>query len=770
MAVPASTLNKHPLLMKTSKTRHVTIGCVIALSYAIAMPKLAAEGSLDPLTGFTPKVNFTESYRESVVSYRDCFDGDCESFYEMRSSGSTSLSLVASMDGVDVSSINDATEIGFEIGEFTFADRLGSAYSYSPTARKAVFVFTEIDDFDREFRTGTVTCVWNAKTLSITASFKLGVASIAAEGLAGSEGTIQEEITASVTFGGMTGSRRVYVGGRGSVGYSSALEADLNSVSIAGSADYRVPVCTITAPRNALRIPNTLAPEIVVTGTATDGYSIDRVEARVNNGSWTAAVLTPKQTGLDDLGDPILSDKLATWETTLPMVPGPNVIEARGIDPDGNPSKVTTRTVNYVVPAQLNVAVSGEGSVSKGFLGASAREEGVSYKITATPARGSVFDGWLANGVRVSNTPNFTFVMAQGLVLTAQFVANPFPGAFSAGSYSGLVEDGTAPSHTNRGLLTLSVSSTGAASGAIILAGERSAIRGVITGSGLATFEAKRRNKTILRAELNLNLKDKTFSGDVSLGGATVAVATGGKHAFDRVARYAGPARATLLVPSAGDVGAPVGAGYATVTFGTTGPVVLVGAAADGTRWTCRTALLADASLPVYVPLHAGAGSLSGWLTYRDLPDTSDLDGNLFWVRPALPRASTYQAGFSTMCTAIGSLFSSPGKGSRMIAELDSNGGEVMVELTGGGLSAQLDILGFIGITHSISVPTPNAQNLKISFNKSTGSFTGSFKSPMDGKTKKIAGAAFQKTGFASGYFLNTPECGSVMLLPHPVP
>lgn len=105
-----------------------------------------------------------------------------------------------------------------------------------------------------------------------------------------------------------------------------------------------------------------------------------------------------------------------------------------------------------------------------------------------------------------------------------------------------------------------------------------------------------------------------------------------------------------------------------------------------------------------------------------------------------------------------------------MIAELDSNGGEVMVELTGGGLSAQLDILGFIGITHSISVPTPNAQNLKISFNKSTGSFTGSFKSPMDGKTKKIAGAAFQKTGFASGYFLNTPECGSVMLLPHPVP
>src|SRR5262249_23099719 len=73
--------------------------------------------------------------------------------------------------------------------------------------------------------------------------------------------------------------------------------------------------------------------------------------------------------------------------------------------------------------AVLVVQINGTGTVMPNYNGQSLTL-GKSYTMTAKAGPGFVFSSW--SGGASSTTPALTFVMQDGLVLQANFVANPF--------------------------------------------------------------------------------------------------------------------------------------------------------------------------------------------------------------------------------------------------------------------------------------------------------------------------------------------------------
>jgi uncharacterized repeat protein (TIGR02543 family) len=88
--------------------------------------------------------------------------------------------------------------------------------------------------------------------------------------------------------------------------------------------------------------------------------------------------------------------------------------------------------------SSLSVQVNGEGSVTDGFAGTSMREVGTSYRVTARPALGWIFSGW--TGSLAGPDPAVSFVMTDGMSLTANFIPNPF--IVGQGRYSGVFASG----------------------------------------------------------------------------------------------------------------------------------------------------------------------------------------------------------------------------------------------------------------------------------------------------------------------------------------
>jgi hypothetical protein len=89
-------------------------------------------------------------------------------------------------------------------------------------------------------------------------------------------------------------------------------------------------------------------------------------------------------------------------------------------------------TNNFTVGLPLTVHTNGNGrgTIQANFSG-QFLVEGKQYSLRAVPLAGSVFDTW-SDGVNYTNNPVIIFNMTPGLVLTAAFVANDFPGSVAS--------------------------------------------------------------------------------------------------------------------------------------------------------------------------------------------------------------------------------------------------------------------------------------------------------------------------------------------------
>lgn len=331
------------------------------------------------------------------------------------------------------------------------------------------------------------------------------------------------------------------------------------------------------------------------------------------------------------------------------------------------------------------------------------------------------------------------------VVLVIQ-VDNPYlrsdDGFQLAGRYSGLLPAAD-ETHGLGGSWSVQVSQTGAFTGTLILGKTKLAFQGSFDGVTGAAPELLIPLKTggSLRLNLTLDLDPaSTTRGQItgSLGELPGLAIAAYREVWSKLlpatawAPPKGGAYHVVLFPGAGTGELPEGAGYLRETVDSLGKAKLAGKLADGTGVTAAGVLWPDGSLPVFVPLYSGKGSLAGLLQHgvgatEAAPEDNEVAGALDWSRPEIAGA-LYPDGFSVALDALGGVYLPPAKGQRVLglggaATHDGIG----LQLLGGGLTGAITGAVTLSTSHAVTGIVPNANAVSLKIAAATGLITGGF-------------------------------------------
>lgn len=202
----------------------------------------------------------------------------------------------------------------------------------------------------------------------------------------------------------------------------------------------------------------------------------------------------------------------------------------------------------------------------------------------------------------------------------------------------------------------------------------------------------------------------------------------------------------------------PHGTGCATAKISDTGTARLVGRLADATPFAASIPLNDQNDLALSARF--SRDTLNGTLRFSDQNPATDVDGTISWSRsPSAKIDSMWAAGFSTSVAPIGSKWTKPVTGFRVLSALDGNNGLANVELNSG--SAIISTTIFVSDRNVVVENPPSARLFKLVTVAGTGSLRGSF---LDGDRKAFRGVFLQKQMAAEGYFLN----GTIRVTPAP--
>ena len=531
-----------------------------------------------------------------------------------------------------------------------------------------------------------------------------------------------------------------------------------NLLFTANFIDVQKPTCAITAPAPSQRCSNAV---FTVKGTATDNWQVAGVWC-LTNGVWGYA--SPS------------NNNWANWSLDVALVSGLNTVRACAVDAAGNKSLTNTVTFNYVLIDRLTLITTGRGTLSPNYSNA-LLEIGKTYKITAMPGPGYVFSNWtgtvLENPVISSSTAALSFVMRSNLVLEADFVTNPFI-AFK-GSYNGLfyptINSQPAPSSaTNTGFFALVLTTNGGFSGRVALQGTSFPINGAFNAQLQAQTQVARLGQPALA--LNLQLNPITQDGETNV--LTGTVGSGADWLADVLAYRAisggsngyGGAY-TMLLDGCEDDGAcfgvltnvPWGDGPLIVRVNLlTGSIQMSGTLADGNNLTQTTSVSENGLWPFYVPLYAGRGFLTGWLSL-DQPSAI-----LYWLMPASANRC-YTNGFWQPRRALLAKYIAPPVGQNTVTWTNAE-----VVLVGGKLAGSLT--NRVVLEHNaLRVTGGSISNLNLTINPSSGLFSGSFVHPVSKQVTPFRGLVEQvlppPESVNGGWFLGPDASGGIIRL-HP--
>ncbi|MDB6151398.1 MAG: hypothetical protein JWQ44_2846 [Chthoniobacter sp.] len=406
----------------------------------------------------------------------------------------------------------------------------------------------------------------------------------------------------------------------------------------------------------------------------------------------------------------------------------------------------------------------------------------------------------LGDGTLIRYTPHgsvrpdsFTYTIrdAEGGTATATVTVGDFF-ATVAGELTGLVQAFAGSGDSEHfGLLRLKVARTGAFTGALQLAGRKFALRGYFDLSGVAHFlkpaltelTLKRASPDLPDLKLRLTLAEDLLSvtGTLAESGNTISTLNADRALFTSkpnpppplIAMPAGlagkytvifPPRTNALPPGA----FPQGTGIGQLTVSSKGIAVLKGTLADGTPVSCAGPLSKTQTWPFHVAFAKGAGSISGPVKFRDIPNVSDLDGrDLNWFKPA-GGTTYYPDGWPDGITVdlLGSRFSKPSDGSAFTGvAAEDDDGNAAATLNGDGLAPALVKSLNVSAKNQITVLPPNDEALSLKL-APTGAVSGSFLHPVDQTKTALRATVFQKQNRALGFFLGADESGGVMIAP----
>lgn len=315
------------------------------------------------------------------------------------------------------------------------------------------------------------------------------------------------------------------------------------------------------------------------------------------------------------------------------------------------------------------------------------------------------------------------------------------PVARTAGFYSGL-----------GGRVDLSVTSTGAYSGKVLLAGTTLPFKGVLSASlasveSTATAVIKRPKLTDLLVSFTVDpanqrlktaqLDDGTFGSAFAAWRNLWALPEGAA-----LQAFVGQFNTALRTPAADSAVHPQGAGFASFKVAANGRLTVSGMLPDATAFTCATYVGPLGEILVYRNLYSSKGSISGHMTASAgsagaVPAFSDsgLAGTLQWSRPA-QNSRTYRNGFGPIdLTPAGGRYLAPDKFTPPMELVDGGPGTTNAALafSEGGIADTVNnpgILVRVQAGGKVELPpaAANPQATKLTVTSSTGATSGSFR------------------------------------------
>ena len=165
--------------------------------------------------------------------------------------------------------------------------------------------------------------------------------------------------------------------------------------------DTTPPTINVTSPISGQRWSNAV---FSVTGTAGDNVQVSNVWCQINGLGWNLAT-----TG----------NNWSNWTTQVTLTPGTNTISAYSVDTSGNFSFTNSVSFQYVVTNQIQVIVTGLGTIAPNYSNAWL-EIGRNYSMTATPGTGFMFTNW--TGSLITSAATLNFMMASNLTFIASFI------------------------------------------------------------------------------------------------------------------------------------------------------------------------------------------------------------------------------------------------------------------------------------------------------------------------------------------------------------
>lgn len=320
-------------------------------------------------------------------------------------------------------------------------------------------------------------------------------------------------------------------------------------------------------------------------------------------------------------------------------------------------------------------------------------------------------------------------------------------------------------------LLGFKLLSTRAFSGKVVLNGITYSLAGQVQADGSFSGQIRRGNQLPIAVTLQLGT---TAAGGLTLQVLVVGDGTVG-NGFTAQAPFtkANPAPSALVknytfllpAPITGDVALPEGDGYGSAKLSSLGVITAAGKTGDGVSFTTKGYLTADRQWHLFQFLYRNKGQIAGVLSFRDVPGISDVDGTLRWAKNPDRRNKSYPGGFQLAPSLLGSFYTSPVKGQRVLSQLADQHYNAQLTLAGtvmpeGGLAKTISWLS----TNVLAYYGP--ESLSARMTSATGILSGSYYDPMTKMKVPFAGAVLQKQGMASGNFLMNYRAGYFFVEP----
>jgi hypothetical protein len=507
-------------------------------------------------------------------------------------------------------------------------------------------------------------------------------------------------------------------------------------------SDSTRPTVSITFPTAGQRVTNSPNP-VIVRGRASDNVQVTNVQFWLNSGPWMDVVTTNGWTN---------------WTASIDPIARTNLIKAYSVDEAGHHSATNALNFIYVVPSPLTLITNGTGMITRSFAG-NILEVGRTYSATAVPGPGQVFYGWVGS-LRSTNAA-LSFVMQSNMVLRADFIPDPFPGA--AGTYYGLFAEADRTQNRS-GFFKLSLGKAGGYTASLVRGTNTFSFSGGfdVYGNAYATAVSAGPNSWNVAMYLDLG-----GSGDISgtVGNAQWTARLFAYRAVFNAAtnpatQFAG--KYTLVIPGSGvpNGPAPDGDSYATVNVGPAGYITASGFLSDSNALSQSVPISQNGDWPLYQSRYAGNGSVWGWLTFDPNNPSYAISGNVSWIKQAVHGATFYPAGFTNLSSVLGAVYTAPSNNTSQVIAL-TNG---VVIFEGGNLTSSFTNEVVLTETNTVVNDGTNALNFII--NLANGAFSGKVQVPGTHKTNNFKGALLQGQATGSGFFLGTNQSGKVSLQP----